>query len=61
MDFVSRGGELLKRTRKGNDTSVSAFRSHKRYFNLFCCNVLVDTGDLHWKLVSININSSWQV
>ncbi|XP_027081014.1 VAN3-binding protein [Coffea eugenioides] len=34
MDFVSRGGELLKRTRK---------------------------GDLHWKLVSININSSWQV
>ncbi|KAL3500565.1 hypothetical protein ACH5RR_039658 [Cinchona calisaya] len=34
MDFVSKGGELLKRTRK---------------------------GDLHWKLVSININSNWQV
>lgn len=34
IDFVSRGGELLKRTRK---------------------------GDLHWKLVSVNLNSDWQV
>ncbi|CAH2077149.1 unnamed protein product [Thlaspi arvense] len=34
MTFVSRGEELLKRTRK---------------------------GDLHWKQVSFNINSNWQV
>ncbi|KAI3468219.1 hypothetical protein Pfo_024882 [Paulownia fortunei] len=34
LDFVSKGGELLKRTRK---------------------------GDLHWKQVSFNINSNWQV
>ncbi|XP_051137385.1 VAN3-binding protein isoform X3 [Andrographis paniculata] len=34
LNFVSKGGELLKRTRK---------------------------GDLHWKQVSININSNWQV
>ncbi|XAR70861.1 hypothetical protein NMG60_11027894 [Bertholletia excelsa] len=34
LNFVSRGGELLKRTRK---------------------------GDLHWKQVSFNINSNWQV
>ncbi|KAB1204369.1 hypothetical protein CJ030_MR8G014180 [Morella rubra] len=34
LNFVCKGGELLKRTRK---------------------------GDLHWKQVSFNINSSWQV
>ncbi|KAJ6354506.1 hypothetical protein OIU77_005170 [Salix suchowensis] len=34
LNFVTKGGELLKRTRK---------------------------GDLHWKRVSININSNWQV
>ncbi|KAL7166333.1 hypothetical protein ACSBR2_037081 [Camellia fascicularis] len=34
LNFVSKGGELLKRTRK---------------------------GALHWKQVSININSNWQV
>ncbi|KAL7159339.1 hypothetical protein ABFS83_01G020700 [Erythranthe nasuta] len=34
LNFVSKGGELLKRTRK---------------------------GDLHWKQVSFNINSNWQV
>ncbi|KAK9983859.1 hypothetical protein SO802_033384 [Lithocarpus litseifolius] len=34
MNFVSKGGELLKRTRK---------------------------GALHWKRVSFNINSNWQV
>ncbi|KAK9273622.1 hypothetical protein L1049_018432 [Liquidambar formosana] len=34
LNFVSRGGELLKRTRK---------------------------GALHWKQVSFNINSNWQV
>ncbi|XP_031119287.1 VAN3-binding protein isoform X3 [Ipomoea triloba] len=34
LNFVSRGGELLKCTRK---------------------------GDLHWKQVSFNINSNWQV
>ncbi|KAH0940853.1 hypothetical protein HID58_000490 [Brassica napus] len=34
MTFVSRGEELLKRTRK---------------------------GDLHWKQVSFNINSNWQI
>ncbi|MCD9645829.1 hypothetical protein HAX54_035125 [Datura stramonium] len=34
LSFVAKGGELLKRTRK---------------------------GDLHWKQVSFNINSDWQV
>ncbi|GER25560.1 hypothetical protein STAS_01147 [Striga asiatica] len=34
LNFVSKGGQLLKRTRK---------------------------GDLHWKQVSVNINSNWQV
>ncbi|KAK6161855.1 hypothetical protein DH2020_001696 [Rehmannia glutinosa] len=34
LNFVSKGAELLKRTRK---------------------------GDLHWKQVSVNINSNWQV
>ncbi|PSS01200.1 VAN3-binding protein [Actinidia chinensis var. chinensis] len=34
VNFVSKGGELLKRTRK---------------------------GDLHWKQVSFNMNSNWQV
>ncbi|GFQ01989.1 hypothetical protein PHJA_002342800 [Phtheirospermum japonicum] len=34
LNFVSKGGELLKRTRK---------------------------GDLHWKRISVNINSNWQV
>ncbi|KAG6391250.1 hypothetical protein SASPL_149003 [Salvia splendens] len=34
LNFVAKGGELLKRTRK---------------------------GDLHWKQVSFNINSNWEV
>ncbi|KAG6706040.1 hypothetical protein I3842_07G207700 [Carya illinoinensis] len=34
LNFVSKGGELLKRTRK---------------------------GDLHWKQVSFNMNSNWQI
>ncbi|RWW27263.1 hypothetical protein BHE74_00052005 [Ensete ventricosum] len=38
LTFVAKGGELLKRTRKGMDYSV-----------------------LHWKQVSVYVNSNWQL
>lgn len=62
LNFVSKGGELLKRTRKGNYWGVAMFIKAKEIIIKLCnSNIEVDVGDLHWKQVSFNINSNWQV
>lgn len=61
IDFVSRGGELLKRTRKGNSSFDLKLDDCKICYSQFHDKIIVDAGDLHWKLVSINLNSDWQV
>lgn len=33
----------------------------KKCDSQFHDKIIVDAGDLHWKLVSVNLNSDWQV
>lgn len=62
MTFVSRGEELLKRTRKGKLVIHENHFDHiyEEAIKLSFGEYMV-TGDLHWKQVSFNINSNWQV
>lgn len=56
-EWLARGCELLKRTRKGKTMSCIV------YILVLLSNdfVLLFTGDLHWKIVSVYINKMNQV
>lgn len=62
LNFATKGGELLKRTRKGDHLGGTTFSLRQRYYKTIILTiVVVDAGDLHWKQVSFNINSNCQV
>lgn len=75
LNFVTRGGELLKRTRKGigsqkmvlypkgsrvSNKITLTFPARELEVPLTTIQMLI-TGALHWKRVSFNISSNWQV
>ncbi|XP_025012675.1 VAN3-binding protein isoform X2 [Ricinus communis] len=73
LNFVTRGGELLKRTRKGIYIFHFNTRSIYKYSEITLTDSIKEmqlaliimymlmAGALHWKQVSFNINSTWQV
>lgn len=58
-EWLARGCQLLKRTRKGKNANL-LIESYF-FFNFFLSNVMVLAGDLHWKMVSVYINRLNQV
>ena len=66
LNFISKGGELLKRTRKGIHHAVLRLYLLNLVENKYANMIFVDvemliTGALHWKQVSFSIDSCWQV